>query len=937
MAHSNWCVQPVLMAASKQTRLQLSRLGVCNVASVFALLGARAPLTTLPLRAQRERARPPSVSLTPTPPPARQQSQSSNSNTQSASLSSSQTTVTTCATSQTQSSRSAHSASASDRLFDRDRDNASNTDCVQKSEANARSPERDAREATPGAQQQRGPQMQLTASLSLTSAAVDPSSASRSSSATSALSLLPASVVAGVAPGGSEPPAARPATLVTHALVHSVPRGASTPTPTASPTRTPVADDNETGASVGAKPRDVPLAAANVSVAAAAAVTGGTGTSSVAGGSGGGVEADAAGGNRDADGEEWSLSVALPGVQTALVHVADWVTVRRLSARLCAEAHLDAQQHYLRVHLAAHGIDYIPDANERVAALVASAGSGSSGERFELVSKAVFRCVLLPHPETEIGSTGSSVAGDCGDANRFGLQLKARLRQPSCAHSHAETDGNECGSRFCAKSEAGRLAVQVKRVAQDGPAECAGLLVDDEVLAINEQLTADLDMMFVEQLLAESERLVLVVRSCRDRPPPSSRPLDPSELFLLQSRAPSVPRADNPEAYCREPTPTPIHSIDPSSHQHLRSLASIASPTAAAAAPAASGFNIQQAFASSLAPAADQSLALASNPLLCEHLGLANAHTIDSEGTTGTDSSVRPPLGNSNSSITPGHSHSHSDSHSTADCSAPAGKLVRSADSSQMHSSATTSITSASRDALDRTTTRPEAALQNAPLALVESSATPLSQQEDALTTSTESGSHLFPRAMQPSGPAPATATATLLAVGGGGGGRSSVSSASGSGSSASGGGGRLTPVEKLERAVHELLSTERRYVSDLELLLARYLLPLRSHLLQLQHQHQQHPTPAQAQQQRENGGSGAALASCTGVRVEVGQLADTVADLHRMHAALLEELERERSALTPQQPGTPTTPPLNTAFVQAFEVLSLLLIHTSSSRKFFD
>lgn len=924
------------MAASKQTRLQLSRLGVCNVVSVFALLGVRAPLTTLPLRAQRERARPPSGG-SPTPPPpiarpsqsqaqahaAQEQtpSQTSSSKSQSASVCSAHTTssTTTCTTSQTQSSHSG--ASGSGLLSDRDSASA-----IARKSNGERSPGRDldvsANEgsASLGSQLQRGQQpVHLITSSSLTSAAVDPSSASRSSSATSALYQLPGSSGVGIAGthptilGGSDPPVRRPATLVTQALIHSAPRSASSPTPTASPSRTPVAED-ASSANAGTE-----------AIADAAAVNTRVGAAAAAEGAEGGGGCGAIDGNGNGDGDEWSLSVALPGAQTALVHVADWVTVRKLSVRLCAEARLDAQQHYLRVHLGAHGIDYIPDANERVAALVASAGS--NGGRFELAAKSVFRCTLLPHPETDIGSTGSSAAGDLCDTNRFGLHLKARLVEPTYAHSRAGAlAGEDCTGDFSGLSghksrghlgpcdlsasvwDGGRLAVHVKRVAQDGPAECAGLLVDDEVLAINEQLTADLDMMYVEQLLSDSERLVLVVRSCRDRPPATSQPIDPSELFLLQSRAPSVPPADCPEANCPEPSPTPIHCAG---HPLVCPSAASEAPVSADPSAAHSGFNVQQAFASSLAQAADQSLS--SNPLLCEHLGLSNAHTIDSE--SATDSSGRPLL---DRSITPTR-------HSTIDRNAVArDKSSRNTGGSLTNTSITaiTTTTSITSISLDRATSS-EAAVHEAPIAAVESSTSAQSQQEDALTTSTESGAQLFPRAprAQQSGLMPA-----ILAAGGakgkGGGRRSdaSVSSASGSGSSASGG-GRLSPIEKLERAAHELLSTERRYVSDLELLHTRYLLPLRTHL---QHQNATHQ-PLHPPDHKENGG-GAGGVHCTSVRVEVEQLADTVADLHQMHAALLDELERSAPKSWQQRATSKSPPPLNTTLTQTFEVLPLSL-----------
>ncbi len=70
----------------------------------------------------------------------------------------------------------------------------------------------------------------------------------------------------------------------------------------------------------------------------------------------------------------------------------------------------------------------------------------------------------------------------------------------------------------------------------------AGLTAGDEILVINGKVVSDLDMVYVESMLAEANSLCLTIRSCRvDRPVNTTAMMEHADMYIENMVCPPPP------------------------------------------------------------------------------------------------------------------------------------------------------------------------------------------------------------------------------------------------------------------------------------------------------------------------------------------------------------------------------------------------------------
>lgn len=69
-----------------------------------------------------------------------------------------------------------------------------------------------------------------------------------------------------------------------------------------------------------------------------------------------------------------------------------------------------------------------------------------------------------------------------------------------------------------------------------------GLIVGDEILVINGKVVSELDMVYVETLLAESEFVCMTIRSCRvERPQNTTALMEHADVYIENMMCPPPP------------------------------------------------------------------------------------------------------------------------------------------------------------------------------------------------------------------------------------------------------------------------------------------------------------------------------------------------------------------------------------------------------------
>ncbi len=70
----------------------------------------------------------------------------------------------------------------------------------------------------------------------------------------------------------------------------------------------------------------------------------------------------------------------------------------------------------------------------------------------------------------------------------------------------------------------------------------SGLTAGDEILVINGKVVSDLDMVYVESMLAEANSLCLTIRSCRvDRPVNTTAMMEHADMYIENMVCPPPP------------------------------------------------------------------------------------------------------------------------------------------------------------------------------------------------------------------------------------------------------------------------------------------------------------------------------------------------------------------------------------------------------------
>ena len=71
---------------------------------------------------------------------------------------------------------------------------------------------------------------------------------------------------------------------------------------------------------------------------------------------------------------------------------------------------------------------------------------------------------------------------------------------------------------------------------------CAGLVVGDEILVMNGRVVADLDMVYIENMLADIDTICLTIRSCRtDRPVNTTQLMEHADMYIDSLTCPPPP------------------------------------------------------------------------------------------------------------------------------------------------------------------------------------------------------------------------------------------------------------------------------------------------------------------------------------------------------------------------------------------------------------
>ena len=197
---------------------------------------------------------------------------------------------------------------------------------------------------------------------------------------------------------------------------------------------------------------------------------------------------------------ETFVRIILPSNQSIAIGISEKMTVQEVLESACNKRQLNPTDHFIRLEVpGTHNTYKIPEKT----ALFQS----EEYDSVEICAKSLFQ-IELRKPEK------------CKD---FGLQIEAELAE--------DTEKED------------ELRVFISEVIKGGVAARKGLVASDEILVINSKVVAELDMVYVENLLQESTSVCLTVRSCRvDRPTSTTVCMEHADVYIENMMCPPPPQ-----------------------------------------------------------------------------------------------------------------------------------------------------------------------------------------------------------------------------------------------------------------------------------------------------------------------------------------------------------------------------------------------------------
>ncbi|KAL3882118.1 hypothetical protein ACJMK2_028489, partial [Sinanodonta woodiana] len=195
--------------------------------------------------------------------------------------------------------------------------------------------------------------------------------------------------------------------------------------------------------------------------------------------------------------QEILSKVNIPNNQTVTVRIHKITTVQDILEYVCNWRQLNPRDHYVRVKLPGVADFVYPDRNENVRKMKC--------EVVDICQKCIFQ-IQLTKSEAHV---------------TYGIKIEAELAED------CERDDD--------------LRIYIREVIPGSLAQSRGLIIGDEILVLNGKVVSELDMVYVETILLESQSLCLTVRSLRSSPPPTAVTVQDTNKLIEKMTCPPPP------------------------------------------------------------------------------------------------------------------------------------------------------------------------------------------------------------------------------------------------------------------------------------------------------------------------------------------------------------------------------------------------------------